>query len=158
MRKAWIGLGANLGEPEAQVLRAFRWLAAIPGLEVEARSRLRTTAPEGPPQPSYVNAACRVRTTLSPCALLDVLRSLETAAGRRRRPGAERNAPRPLDLDLLLYEDRVLRLPELTLPHPRVHLRRFVLEPLADLDPDLVHPVLRRSVSDLLAALPPFGA
>ncbi len=122
---------------------------------VEATSRVRLTSPEGgPAQPPFANAAIRVRTALSPRALLDALAALERQAGRA--PASARvqavNHPRPLDLDLLFYEDVELSTPALTLPHPRLHLRRFVLDPLCDLDPDLVHPRLGRTVSELRRA------
>lgn len=104
----------------------------------------------GPAQPAYLNAAVRISTTLSPRALLAVLNQLEDAAGRKR---TVRWGPRTLDLDLLFYEGVVLESSALTLPHPGIASRRFVLEPLCELDPDLVHPLLDRSLSDLLEAL-----
>ncbi len=153
-RRAWIGLGANLGDARAAVARALHWLDACPDLHLEAASRLHRTAPIGPPQPDYVNAVARVRTTLAPEALLLSLQSMERAAARRR---TVRWGPRTLDLDLLLYDDGHgqvrLASPTLTLPHPELARRRFVLGPLAELDPDLRHPVLDRSVTDLLETL-----
>lgn len=155
---AWIALGANLptpqGGPRQTLERALRWLAATPGLTVRAASTLRWTAPVGPPQPRYLNGVAAVETQLAPEALLRVLHALERAAGRRR--AAElRWGPRTLDLDLLLYGQRVVATPTLTLPHPRLHERRFVLEPLAELAPQLRHPVLDRSVAALLSRLSP---
>ena len=147
---AWVGLGANLGDPGAQLLRALRWLSAVPGIEVLATSPLRRTAPLGPPQPAYVNAVARLRTGLPPLALLDALQALERAAGRRR---GVRWGPRTLDLDLLLYEDRVIRTSGLVVPHPELSARRFVLEPLADLDPTHTVPGLGRTVAELLASV-----
>ena len=148
-----MGLGANLGDARQSLERALRWLAATPGIRIASSSKLRSTAPVGPPQPRYANAAVRIETPLAPLALLEVLKQLEAAAGRRR---AVRWGPRTLDLDLLFYGPggaMVLQTPELTLPHPHLHERRFVLEPLCDLDPDLVHPALDRSLSSLLQAL-----
>ena len=151
MRRAWIGLGANLGEREVTLERALRWLEATPRIRVDAVSRWRETMPVGPPQPPYLNGVARVETDLAPLALLDVLQRLEKAAGRVR---SERWGPRTLDLDILLIEGIVYRSPELRVPHAELPFRRFVLEPLCELDPALHHPVLDRPVSDLLEALP----
>ncbi|MBK9088722.1 MAG: 2-amino-4-hydroxy-6-hydroxymethyldihydropteridine diphosphokinase [Holophagales bacterium] len=107
----------------------------------------------GPPQPDFLNAVATGRTLLAPLDLLRLLQDLETEAGRI--PGSETNGPRPLDLDLLLYGDRRIDLPELVVPHPRLGERRFVLAPLADLVPDLVVPGTGRTVGSLLAAAPP---
>ncbi len=154
--RAWIAVGANLGSPVETVRAAARSVSTLAGTTVEAVSHVRLTAPEGgPAQPRYANAALRVRTSLPPRALLAALAALERQAGRapaRARADAV-NHPRPLDLDLLLYDGVVLTTPVLTLPHPRFHLRRFVLDPLCDLDPDLVHPVLGRTLRDLWRAL-----
>jgi 2-amino-4-hydroxy-6-hydroxymethyldihydropteridine diphosphokinase len=148
--RAFIALGANLGDREATLRRALTWLDAVPGLGVEATSRFHLTPPVGPPQPAYLNAVTRVRSKLSPRALLDVLRAMEAAAGRRRGVVW---GPRTLDLDLLLYGGVVLDTPELVLPHPRLAQRRFVLAPLCELDPQILHPVLHRKMSGLLREL-----
>lgn len=131
--------------------RALRWLAATPDVHLEAASSLHVTAPVGPPQPPFVNAVARVRTPLAPRPLLGVLQSMERAARRRR---VVRWGPRTLDLDLLWIEGVILDDPAATLPHPRMAERPFVLAPLCELDPDLVHPVLDRSMWDLLHKLP----
>jgi 2-amino-4-hydroxy-6-hydroxymethyldihydropteridine diphosphokinase len=114
------------------------------------------SAAHGPPQPDYLNAALELDTTLAPHALLEAALRVEQALGRRR--GGERWGPRPIDIDLLLYEGVVLQgsaaAPALAVPHPRIAERRFVLQPLCDLDPGLVHPVLGRSVAALLAQCP----
>ncbi|MCB9729517.1 MAG: 2-amino-4-hydroxy-6-hydroxymethyldihydropteridine diphosphokinase [Deltaproteobacteria bacterium] len=149
--RAWIGLGSNLGDPAAILDRAVAWLAAVPGVTVSAVSTWHRTAPVGPPQPHYLNGVARVHTSLAPRELLGALRSLEGAAGRRR---AAVWGPRTLDLDLLLYDDLVLRSPELCLPHPRLAERRFVLAPLCELNPRALHPVLGRTMASLLRALP----
>lgn len=146
-----MALGANLGQPRQQIERAVHWIESVPGVELEACSALLTTEPLGPPQPRYVNAVCRVRTTMSPRELLAVLVELESAGGRVR---GERWGPRTLDLDLLMVEDVVMDDPTLTLPHAELARRRFVLEPLVQLDPELRHPVLDQSMSELLQALP----
>ena len=138
MNTAYIALGANLGNPTAAVLAAFAALANLPESRVERCSSLYRTAPVGIlSQPDFVNAVALLETTLPPEALLDALLDIEARFGRVRR---ERNGPRTLDLDLLLYDNIELDLPRLTLPHPRLHLRAFVLLPLAEIAPDLAIP------------------
>ena len=138
MSVAYIALGANLGDPAATVNAAFAALAELPQSTLTVRSALYRTAPVGIlDQPEFVNAAARITTQLAPEALLDELLAIEQRFGRIR---AERNGPRTLDLDILLYDDLVIETPRLTLPHPRLHLRAFVLYPLADLAPDLALP------------------
>ncbi|OMG51790.1 2-amino-4-hydroxy-6-hydroxymethyldihydropteridine diphosphokinase [Azonexus hydrophilus] len=138
MSLAYIALGANLGDPAATVNAAFAALDQLPQSRLLATSALYRTAPVGiAEQPEFVNAAALIDTTLAPEALLDALLAIEQAFGRVR---AERNGPRTLDLDILLYDDLTLATPRLTLPHPRLHLRAFVLQPLADLAPDLAIP------------------
>ena len=150
MRRVWIGLGANLGDRLGTLERAVRWLDATSGVEVQRVSTWRDTPPMGPPQPTYLNGVVRVLTAFSPMEMLTILRQLEVAAGRVR---TVRWGPRTLDLDLLFIEGLILETPELVLPHPGIPERRFVLEPLCELDPDFVHPVLDRPLSDLLEAL-----
>lgn len=123
-------------------------------MAVQRRSALYGTEPVGgPPQRDYVNAAVLARTRHAPLALLDILKSLETEAGRALT--RSRNAPRPLDLDLLLYGDRIIETRELTVPHPRLSDRRFVLVPLADIWPRRVVPGVGRTVWRLLREAPP---
>ena len=137
MSPAWVALGANLGDPRAMLRRALRWLDALPHTRIQATSSLHRTAPVGPAQPDYLNAVVRLETRLSPIELLMALQTLERAAGRQR---SVHWGPRTLDLDLLLMgrDGRtVVTHPLLTLPHPRLHERAFVLAPLADIDHDL---------------------
>ena len=151
MARTHVGLGANLGEREETLRRALELLAATAGIEVVAVSSFRETDPVGHlDQPRFLNGAAVLETSLSPRELLDALLAVERELGRTRE-GA-RFGPRTVDLDLLLYGDAQLDEPGLTLPHPRLHERRFALEPLAELDPELVVPG-RGRVTDLLAEL-----
>lgn len=134
---ACVALGSNLGDPAAQVSRAFDELAALPQTRLVARSRLWHTRPVGPPQPDYINAAVRLETRLDALALFEQLLAIEAAHGRVR---GERWGPRTLDLDLLLYGTLVLDTPRLTLPHPELARRPFVLLPLAEVAGDLEVP------------------
>ena len=148
---AFIGLGANLQDPRGQVERAFEELACLPESELVARSSLWRSAPLGyANQPEFINAVARLETGLPAQGLLDELHKIESGHGRER---SFTNAPRTLDLDLLLYGDEVLRTERLTLPHPRMHERAFVLKPLLEIAPDLVIPG-HGSARDALEALP----
>ena len=138
MKTAYVALGANIGDPTATVLAAFAALANLADSRVVHTSSLYRTAPVGlKNQPDFINAVAMLETGLAPEELLDALLDLETRFGRVRR---DRNGPRTLDLDLLLYDDIELDLPRLTLPHPRLHLRAFVLHPLAEIAPHLTIP------------------
>jgi 2-amino-4-hydroxy-6-hydroxymethyldihydropteridine diphosphokinase len=134
--RAYIGIGSNLDDPANQVHRAFQALSTLPAGRLVAQSPLYRSAPVGGPpgQPDYINAVAALDTTLNPDQLLAALRAIETGQGRVR---AERWGPRTLDLDLLLYDRLVRDDPWLTLPHPRLHQRAFVLYPLYDIAPDL---------------------
>jgi 2-amino-4-hydroxy-6-hydroxymethyldihydropteridine diphosphokinase len=148
MARAAIGLGANLGDPVAQLRAAIDAIGRLPGTRVIAVSSFYRTAPVGfTAQPDFVNAAVSVETALEPRALLDALKAIEIAAGRER---SFKDAPRTLDLDVLLYDDRTIDEPGLTVPHPRMHERAFALAPLVEIDPDAVVPG-RGRVADLLA-------
>jgi 2-amino-4-hydroxy-6-hydroxymethyldihydropteridine diphosphokinase len=150
--RAYVGLGANLGPREATLLRAVDLIAALPGVEVLELSTFRETEPVGvADQPEFVNGALAVETTLSARELLDGLLGVERDLGRTREDG-ERWGPRTIDLDLLVYGAETVAEPGLTVPHPRLHERRFALEPLAELEPELDIPG-RGSVSALLAEL-----
>jgi 2-amino-4-hydroxy-6-hydroxymethyldihydropteridine diphosphokinase len=146
--RAYIGLGANLGDRERTIRRAIEILGAEPGVEVVAVSTLRETDPVGyVDQPRFLNGAAAIETELEPRELLDRLLAVERALGRDR--SGPRYGPRTIDLDLLLYGDRVVDEPGLTVPHPRLAERPFALEPLAELGPGLTLPDGRR-VSELL--------
>ncbi len=152
--RAWVGIGANLEDPRRQVETALGELAALPSTRLVTASSRYRTPPMGPPdQPDYVNAVAELETALAPLALLDELQRIESAHLRQR--GAERWGPRTLDLDLLLYGDARLDLPRLTVPHPGIADRAFVLVPLAEIAPDLSIPglgPLRRLVEKVSAA------
>ncbi|MCP5069615.1 MAG: 2-amino-4-hydroxy-6-hydroxymethyldihydropteridine diphosphokinase [bacterium] len=148
MARVFIGMGSNLGDREARFSEALMALGRIDQSRVVRTSRIYETAPVGgPPQGPYLNAVAELESALSPQQILAELLAIESAAGRIRN--GSRDAPRELDLDLLLYDDQVLESAELTLPHPRLHLRAFVLEPLAELAGDLVHPSLHTTLAEL---------
>lgn len=152
MHRAYVALGSNLGDREAILRDALAALAATPGVERVRASTLHETEPIGPPQGPYLNAVAELETTLDAFALFARLGELERAAGRVRT--ALRNAPRRLDLDLLLFDDACIETPALVVPHPRLHERAFVLVPLAELAADLRHPRLGLRIGELLARLP----
>ncbi|MEP7334387.1 MAG: 2-amino-4-hydroxy-6-hydroxymethyldihydropteridine diphosphokinase [Actinomycetota bacterium] len=139
MARAYVGLGANLGDREGALRAAVAALAAMEGVQVVAVSTFRETDPvDYLDQPRFLNGAAALETTLSPRELLDALLEVERSLGRTRQ--GLRFGPRTIDLDLLLHGDRSIDEPGLTVPHPRLHARAFALEPLAELDPGLVVP------------------
>ncbi len=146
--QVYLAMGSNLGDRDAHLVAGLAALRATAGIEVVAVSPLYETDPVGPPpQGPYLNGAIELATSLAPDALLKRLLEIEVSQGRTRGPG--RNAPRTLDLDLLLYGDRKLAGPDLEVPHPRLADRPFVLEPLCDLAPDLIHPTLGETIETL---------
>ncbi len=150
MTLAYVALGANLGPREITLLRAVDLLAETEGIDVQAVSQLRETEPVGlVEQPPFLNGAVAVETSLPPRELLERLLEVERTLGRVRDV---RWGPRLVDLDLLVYGDQQIDEPGLRVPHPRLHERRFALEPLAELDPELTIPGIGRVV-DALAAL-----
>ena len=150
LTEAYVGLGSNLGDREANIRIGVELLGKV-GRNVTV-SGLYETSPSGfGSQPPFLNAACRIWTRLDAFRLLAELKKIEAAVGRRR---SFTNAPRVLDLDLLLFGEAVLESPSLTIPHRRMAERVFVLQPLAEIAPELRHPVLEETVSSLLAGLP----
>lgn len=155
MSIAYIGLGSNLAEPREQLHRARHALAALPGTHVLADSGIfrspAMTLPDSPPQPDYLNAVVKLQTTLSPHDLLHALRDIELRQGRQRHT---RWAARTLDLDILLYDDLQLHEADLTIPHPGLAQRDFVLYPLQAIDKNMNIPGLG-ALSRLITCLPP---
>jgi 2-amino-4-hydroxy-6-hydroxymethyldihydropteridine diphosphokinase len=149
-KSAFVGIGSNLGDREGNLRQAVELLSAEDGIDVVAVSEIRETDPVGPvEQGPFLNGAVRIETHLAPRELLERLLAVEERLGRVRR---ERWGPRTIDLDLLLYGDDVVHEPGLTVPHPRLHERRFALEPLSDLAPSLEIPG-KGPISALLAEL-----
>jgi 2-amino-4-hydroxy-6-hydroxymethyldihydropteridine diphosphokinase len=152
--EVYLGIGSNLGDRPNNIAAALKRLYDV-STELEASS-LYQTRPQGfSGQPPFVNAACRIWTRLGPFDLLAELKEIEAAAGSRR---SFVNGPRTLDIDILVYGRRVLNLPGLTIPHPRMATREFVLAPLAEIAPGLLHPVLGETIRTLLLRLRPSGA
>lgn len=149
---AYIGLGSNLGPREKNIAAALNALQRTHGVRVEAASELYETDPVGGPdgQPKFINGAARLKTTLPPDRLLAILQQIELSLGRRPGPHW---GPREIDLDLLLYDDLILSTENLTIPHPLMHERRFVLLPLTEIAPDVVHPTLQMTARGLRDAL-----
>jgi 2-amino-4-hydroxy-6-hydroxymethyldihydropteridine diphosphokinase len=149
---ALLGLGSNLGDRRAALEGAIAALAATPGITVRRVSSFHETEPAGGPpgQGRYLNAAAVIETSLDALALLHVLQDVEARFGRIR---TVRFGERTLDLDLLFFGDQIISTPELTVPHPRFSVRRFVLEPLAEVAPEQVDPVSQRTIAQLLGDL-----
>jgi 2-amino-4-hydroxy-6-hydroxymethyldihydropteridine diphosphokinase len=149
--RVFLSIGSNLGDRAGNLARALAALRGAGAAPVAVSSCFETEPVGFADQPWFLNAALEVDTRLAPHALLACCQQIEQELGRVR---SFRNAPRTLDLDLLLYGERVIAEPDLEIPHPRMLDRRFVLEPLAEIAPEALHPVARRTVSELLAACP----
>jgi 2-amino-4-hydroxy-6-hydroxymethyldihydropteridine diphosphokinase len=148
---AFIGIGSNLGNRRSLCLEALRRLEKLPSTRLTAVSSLYETEPVGEGYSSpFLNSAAKLSTELSSRALLTAMHTIEAGLGRDR---SKTEGDRPIDLDLLLYGDLVVQDPDLAIPHPRMHERRFVLSPLAEIAPDVIHPALKEKISDLLKKL-----
>jgi 2-amino-4-hydroxy-6-hydroxymethyldihydropteridine diphosphokinase len=147
-------LGANLGDKEEMFIQTRAYIAEQVGAIIRQSGLYETAAWGGADQPTYLNQVVFAKTSLSPAEVLDKTQVIEQRLGRIR---AEKWGSRVIDIDLLFYEDLVLNTPTLTLPHPLLHLRRFTLAPLAEIAPDLMHPVLKQPVYTLLANCPDQG-
>ncbi len=152
VKTAYLGLGANLGECRKTIARALSLLSETAGISVLQVAGMIETDPVGGPenQPRYINTACSVETTLQAQELLSVCLQIEKALGRDRSPSAVRWGPRVIDIDLLLYDNAVLDEKNLQVPHPRMHERGFVLQPLDEIAEGVYHPVLNQTVRQLL--------
>jgi len=147
MGRVFIGLGSNQGDRLTAISGAVRALSTLEGVRVVQMAMIVETEPVGPPQGPYLNTVVELDTARAPEELLRALQDIERQLGRV--PSPQRWGPRVIDLDLLLYDDQVIQRPGLSVPHPRMHERGFVLEPLAQLAPDAVHPILQQSVAAL---------
>lgn len=145
-----IALGSNLGDSRTILMAAIDQLSQDPKIKLQATSHWYQTAAVGPPQPDYLNGCVSILTTYSPEVLLERLLAIESQFGRVRR---ERWGPRTLDLDVLLFGQSVIQTPTLTVPHPYLHERAFVLAPLAEICPGWIHPVLKQTIAELAKAV-----
>ncbi|MDP8299757.1 MAG: 2-amino-4-hydroxy-6-hydroxymethyldihydropteridine diphosphokinase [Candidatus Tantalella remota] len=147
MSTVYIGVGSNTGDLKANVTEAVRRLDESEGISVEGRSEFYMTSPVGgPPQGEYLNGVLKIETETTPYRLLDIVKDIEKTMGR---VPAKKDFPRIMDLDILLFDDRVIKEERLTIPHPRMHERDFVLRGLSEIAPDAVHPELGKTVKEL---------
>jgi 2-amino-4-hydroxy-6-hydroxymethyldihydropteridine diphosphokinase len=153
LTRAYLSLGSNLGERTAQLREAIRKLSSL-GTVTNCSSFYQTEPVEFTKQSEFLNCAVELETTLSPEQILDAILQIERDMGRDRSAQPPKG-PRTIDIDLLLAGDTVINSPELVLPHPAMHQRRFVLEPLAEIAPGASHPLLRHTIQELAESLPP---
>lgn len=147
--KIYLGVGSNMGNKESNLAQAFKLLA--PDISVVQVSSLYETEPVGyKDQPWFLNCACCAYTDLSPLQLLDYVKHIEEQLGRIL---SFKDSPRPIDIDVLFYGDETVKTDLLTVPHPRIHERTFVLAPMAELDPDHIHPIKRQTITQMLSAV-----
>jgi 2-amino-4-hydroxy-6-hydroxymethyldihydropteridine diphosphokinase len=151
MEYVCISLGSNVGDKAKNIISAYEHIIALEGIYSSKFSRLYETSPVGGPlQPLFLNAAMCIETELSPALLLRQVQDIETALGRIR---TIKWGPRTIDIDILLYGSKIIHDEQLTIPHPLMHKRMFVLEPLSEIAPDIVHPVLKKTVFQLYKEL-----
>ncbi|MYA99918.1 2-amino-4-hydroxy-6-hydroxymethyldihydropteridine diphosphokinase [Candidatus Poribacteria bacterium] len=151
MYSVYIGFGSNIGDRLAHIQNAIHALSKTEGITLQKISSIYKTDPIGyEAQAEFLNGVAAIQTSLAPLSLLHTLKNIETAIGRKHRI---RWGPREIDLDILIYGDLCLQTEKLVIPHPEMHLRRFVLAPLAEVAPDLVHPVLKGTIQTLLQGL-----
>ena len=151
MVDVYVGLGSNVGNRERNLFYAYDRIVTIKGVKPIKLSRFYETAPEGGlPQPMFLNAVLSIKTAISPFRLLKHFQGIETLMGRVR---TVKWGPRTIDIDILLYGDKIINRDDLEIPHPLMHTRLFVLEPLVEIDPDVVHPLLKKTVLQLYKEL-----
>lgn len=154
MAEVYLGLGSNLGDRAGYLRQALDEIAALKDCRVVAESPIYETSPMGPPdQGAFLNGAAHLRTGLRPIELIHAFQAIEQRLGRPATDQRQHWGPREIDIDLLLYDDQIINEHGLTLPHPGLHQRWFVLKPLADLKPDLMHPALGQTIDELLQAV-----
>ena len=153
MAEVYLGLGTNLGDKEANLDMAMEEIRKRVG-EILSLSAYYITEPWGfDSKNAFLNAVCKVSTSLSPLDVLLTTQSIEKDLGRLKKSVNGQYSDRPIDIDILLYDDIVLDSPTLTIPHPLMHKRTFVMEPLSEIDPELVHPVLHKSMKEILKGM-----